>query len=537
MFPKTLESSEENRKGKNAETFALICDGVIKKNDLVNIRFVSISTAFLTIDTVECADESEMIAFPSAPFHFPCNYGRYTTVSSLRLKKITSNADCIMDIQCEVSKRGSTLRIRNCSFEECNSCKLKMDRHCGALYVDMGLDCDPLFSHGTSFSSCKCDHGYSGGLHLSINNPSNGTHLMYTGVDRLIFEGCAAGTGLRQKNTGFYLSIIAHDYIRDEYIHFLKVIFPGFKRPDNEWMIIFNGYDITTEYIDPPTSYLQLSTTTTYLKVGGRGDGGCFDSPKGSFFGALNWLSGGGAIKIIKDAQPLTAIAFSLNEGRIITIEGIGNSNENNEEAEINCDVHPGSNLFTCYSSVVFQYLGFMYPKTLDSVEENGMRTNAEPSALIYAGGSGALNINNCRFIRPAIGEDEAIEIHLVKMDRGHLSMNFVELLNAENSSLKISRFEALITIVSANKMDFEENEEEHFSCRFDGSNATLRNCTSEIESTIFANSSIGALSVVGGYTQLTNDTIVGNTIKSADYSSVQRNVMCENGELTNDLI
>eukprot|EP00770_Monocercomonoides_exilis_P010881 MONOS_10828.1-p1 / transcript=MONOS_10828.1 / gene=MONOS_10828 / organism=Monocercomonoides_exilis_PA203 / gene_product=unspecified product / transcript_product=unspecified product / location=Mono_scaffold00508:35429-45609(-) / protein_length=3215 / sequence_SO=supercontig / SO=protein_coding / is_pseudo=false len=81
------------------------------------------------------------------------------------------------------------------------------------------------------------------------------------------------------------------------------------------------------------------------------------------------------------------------------------------------------------------------------------------------------------------------------------------------------------------NEADFEED----FSCKFEGSLITLRNCLSTISSVTFANSSIGALSIIEGETHFENCAFINNTINNADYNSVHRNILCEKGALIID--
>ncbi|KAH7819288.1 uncharacterized protein MONOS_2853 [Monocercomonoides exilis] len=114
-------------------------------------------------------------------------------------------------------------------------------------------------------------------------------------------------------------------------------------------------------------------------------------------------------------------------------------------------------------------------------------------------------------------------------------------LLNIENSNISLS---SIIMIGSSNlaagtkateNENYEENgkeEEEHLSCQFERAVFSFKNCTTNISYVIFTNSSFGALKVVEGKTVLDDVSFVGNAADSANYISVQRNVLCERGEL-----
>ncbi|KAH7816866.1 uncharacterized protein MONOS_14007 [Monocercomonoides exilis] len=78
------------------------------------------------------------------------------------------------------------------------------------------------------------------------------------------------------------------------------------------------------------------------------------------------------------------------------------------------------------------------------------------------------------------------------------------------------------------------ENQNERQICfQFEGSLLYLRNCSSSIESTTFANSSAGALSVRDGEINLKNVTFLNNTANFSQFNSVRRNILCENSSLS----
>ncbi|KAH7823037.1 uncharacterized protein MONOS_1351 [Monocercomonoides exilis] len=107
--------------------------------------------------------------------------------------------------------------------------------------------------------------------------------------------------------------------------------------------------------------------------------------------------------------------------------------------------------------------------------------------------------------------------------------------LNASNSSIRISN----CSISELSNLQGESNDieldEQHLSCRFDGSLVAIQGCDTIIDSTTFANASIGAVSVIGGNSVLADVTFINNTVNLAGYNNVRRNIMCENGSQTID--
>ncbi|KAH7821570.1 uncharacterized protein MONOS_7828 [Monocercomonoides exilis] len=131
-------------------------------------------------------------------------------------------------------------------------------------------------------------------------------------------------------------------------------------------------------------------------------------------------------IKIVHDTDPLTAEAVIFNKEHGITIEGWKSDGSGNTEVSIDCDVHPGCDLFVCKETVQFCYLEFHFHERLNFENENPCRYS-----LIYGEGASLL-IRNCRFIRSETGESDVF-IYLVQASGGSLTMESVECADEAN--------------------------------------------------------------------------------------------------------
>ncbi|KAH7824778.1 uncharacterized protein MONOS_2960 [Monocercomonoides exilis] len=107
-------------------------------------------------------------------------------------------------------------------------------------------------------------------------------------------------------------------------------------------------------------------------------------------------------------------------------------------------------------------------------------------------------------------------------------------IVNVSNSTVKMSNCTMSgIGNLRSIVCNGENQNELQICCQFEGSLLYLSNCSSSIESTTFANSSAGALSVRDGKINLKNITFLNNTANSSLYNSVRRNILCENSSLS----
>ncbi|KAH7819934.1 uncharacterized protein MONOS_11875 [Monocercomonoides exilis] len=173
------------------------------------------------------------------------------------------------------------------------------------------------------------------------------------------------------------------------------------------------------------------SITTVFVKQSGKDEnsGLAIDQEKPSLNGAYKKLGNDIAcnMKIVYDDSPLTAEAITFGKNKGITIEGVNSNGNGNTEVAIDCNVHPGNNLFKCEGTVEFKYLAFHFPTTLRNESQKDGSFN-----LIYSF-MASLSISNCRFIRPE-SEGCHTDIYLVFVSRGSLTLDSVECADEENT-------------------------------------------------------------------------------------------------------
>ncbi|KAH7820327.1 uncharacterized protein MONOS_2235 [Monocercomonoides exilis] len=132
-------------------------------------------------------------------------------------------------------------------------------------------------------------------------------------------------------------------------------------------------------------------------------------------------------IRIIKDTTALDAEVITLNKKHGITLEGMSSNGKENSIVTINCNIHPGSNIFICRDNVELNYLAFYFPSTLFKENE----PIDEVFSLIY-GQCSSMVIRNCKFLRPSSCESQ-LEFFLVYMLGDSLKMDSVECIDEKN--------------------------------------------------------------------------------------------------------
>ncbi|KAH7819418.1 uncharacterized protein MONOS_8619 [Monocercomonoides exilis] len=172
--------------------------------------------------------------------------------------------------------------------------------------------------------------------------------------------------------------------------------------------------------------------STVYVKQSGKDEnsGLAIDQEKPSLNDAYKKLGDDIAciMKIVNDDSPLTAEAITFGKNKGITIEGVNSDGNGNTEVAIDCDVHPGSDLFYSDVNVEFKYLAFHIPTTLD---KEGVQKYQYYSLINVQNAS--LTIRSCRFIRPE-SEGCHADFYLVYISLGSLTMDSVECSDEANS-------------------------------------------------------------------------------------------------------
>ncbi|KAH7816544.1 uncharacterized protein MONOS_4908 [Monocercomonoides exilis] len=318
----------------------------------------------------------------------------------------------------------------------------------GTLYVNC-YNSEITFTVGdggvTSFTSCSCSDGKSGGICLYGPNITSESQLKWpSDGTNLVFQDCKCGEGQSKRNIVLYF-VLNNDYLFKDIADTMKASFAAnyTNRDNNEFIIC----GIDNAEIDIVSEYYSI-VTTCYVKSGAEnGDGLNFDSPTGSvkkgyclFADDVSFI--GYYINIIdaKDKLKAEQIAFDKNEG--VTVEGINSQGTGNTMVSIDCNVHSDQYLFSCLRKVEFVFLAFYFPIALS----DGYHYD---SALIY--GCDSLTIKNCQFIRPSTNR-ENVDYHLVLSEDGDFYMDNVECVD---DSRNVSFDDKVFNIRYSNTVSF----------------------------------------------------------------------------------
>ncbi|KAH7818641.1 uncharacterized protein MONOS_2340 [Monocercomonoides exilis] len=250
----------------------------------------------------------------------------------------------------------------------------------------------------SSFTSCSCTNGNSGGIYLAMPNIQSAPQLKWPKDGKnLVFQNCSVTFSDSKKNTG--LCICVNDYtLYKDIAESMKTSFAAnYTRLDNRWNVlgydreIDQFFDFTTLFFDAPPQ-IPENMERAFVKNGGEGNGINVEFAINSIYDAYYYLEKSGKcfIDIVKtlDAIKAEEIKFSTYYG--VSIEGVNDNGKGNTEVAINCDVSVSSILFSCQETVEFQYLAFQFSSTEKNWE-----------SLISAGsGSISLKISTCRFVR-----------------------------------------------------------------------------------------------------------------------------------------
>ncbi|KAH7829336.1 uncharacterized protein MONOS_6739 [Monocercomonoides exilis] len=403
-----------------------------------DIYLVNAYGGSLTLDSVECADESKTLTSENELFF--ANTCETVILSNLTLKKIETDENYVIQIpcynKCDITLNGS-------SFKECKA------NYFGTLVVFFfNSECTLSVGDGdvTTFSSCSSNnYKGSGGIYLQIpaiestsqlNWPEDGTNL--------IFDRCTAGEGLSKRNIGIYLEM-ANDSLFEEIADAMKKSFAAnYTRRDNKWNVVgiennnYEEFDFISKYLDPLLPPSQ-NVSKIYVESIGNGNGESLEKPIDSLKEA-NELLGMitrediFGISILKSDDPIQAEEITFSKSRGIIIEGVNSDGNGNVEVAIDCDAIASRALFTCEKEVEFKYLAFNFP------------TSENKWNFLILGNmmSTSLTINNCRFVRVAAQLPEKMTINadgddvvvgnLVNVCGGKVAMNTVTCTDNSNT-------------------------------------------------------------------------------------------------------
>ncbi|KAH7816488.1 uncharacterized protein MONOS_15635 [Monocercomonoides exilis] len=265
----------------------------------------------------------------------------------------------------------SNVALNNCTFTECQTemfgtLEVYNNNSESALTVgDVGV---------TSFTSCSCTGGQSGGIYLEMPNIQSASQLKWpTNGRNLVFQDCFCGEGESKRNIGLFIRMKNDSLFKDIADSMMNSFAADYTRKDNSWYVLDN-------------------ITRAFVKKGGKGNGIDVNSAINSIYDAYDFLEKNGKcfIDIIKTTDLVKAEAISFDIASGITFEGVNDNGEGNTEVSIDCDVSVSSILFSCQNVVEFKYLAFQFSST----EKNW-------DSLISAGsGSTSLKISTSRFVR-----------------------------------------------------------------------------------------------------------------------------------------
>ncbi|KAH7820943.1 uncharacterized protein MONOS_9155 [Monocercomonoides exilis] len=359
--------------------------------EFVNLILVYTDGGNFYMDSVECVDDSNIVSFSRNVFY--SHDSETVSLKNMSLNKISGGGAIVYIFGYYLYKLH--VIMNNCSFTECQAGDY------GILSI-YGESSESTFTVGdggvSSFTSCSCTNGNSGGIYLDIPNIQFASQLKWPKDGKnLVFQNCSAAYNGEKRNTGLLLEM-NDNFLFKDIADSMKLSFAAdYKRLDNRWNVLgYNReidqfFDFTALFFDAPPQ-IPENMERAFVKNGGNGNGINVEFAINSIYDAYYYLEKSGKcfIDIVKTADPVKAegIIFSANYG--ITIEGVNDNGKGNTEVAINCDVSVSSILFSCQKTVEFKYLAFQFSST----EKNW-------DLLICAGyDSISLKISTCRFVR-----------------------------------------------------------------------------------------------------------------------------------------
>ncbi|KAH7822455.1 uncharacterized protein MONOS_15896 [Monocercomonoides exilis] len=511
--------------------------------ETANIHLVKVDAGEFNMEAVFFSDDSNTAKFSTTPFLFD-NATNVTFIAST-FKNIESSASAVVKVVGKTSEK-IEVNVHGCTFINCKS-TVETNATSGALYVESdGTDSkfdiseNSRFSGAkTTFSSCECANGKSGGIYLKMPKIDSAEKLTWPAEENLTVNGCKAGS---DKQTFLYLEVSDDKF--KEIANSMKEKFAKYYvEGTNDRFVAAKGtsgedIDFTAIYFDPHEAYVKSG-----------GDDSTADGTKEKPFGKiekayelLDKSKGPGefSIKILKkgeeSGQEVTADAVTLSKETGITIEGVEEAEETADEAdtkvEIDCSNISESDLFTCKNIVTFKNLVFDFKSTSELVA-NEQKDSSSTYALIHADTeSTSLTIDNCDFKRPTAAahsggmlsnEEEEVKSHLVKVSAGTLTMNKIECTSENEVKFSEAPFlvdgtTTAVTAVSLTSLNLKKITSKGSAVmKITSTNkveVTLDNCTfTECKSEDISTETCGALYVKSEHAESTFS--IGNTGKT----------------------
>ncbi|KAH7826228.1 uncharacterized protein MONOS_8312 [Monocercomonoides exilis] len=513
---------------------------------VVGIHLVKVEAGEFNMEAVSCKDETNIAKFSTTPFLIE-DATKVTLIAST-FKNIESSKSAVAKI---VGKSDAKIEVNvhGCTFINCKSTE-ETNATSGALYVESNQsestfnisESKRFLNAATTFTSCECAKGKSGGIYLKMTAISSAEKLIWPEEEKLKISGCKAES---EKQTFLYLEV-PDDKLQAIAKAMKQQFAKNYVEGTNDWFVAAKGknsedIDFTAIYFDPHEAYVQS----------GANDDNKADGTKGKPFSTIKKAYellekskglGEFSIKILKEKEnsnqavlKAEAVTFSKETG--ITIEGVVEAEETGNEAdtkvEIDCGNVSEKDLFTCQKTVTFKNLIFDFPAKQEDDDDETDSNVTGPFALISAGSeSTSLTIESCEFKRPTQAShsdgmlsntgDGTVEIHLVKVSAGTLTMNKVECTSDNEVKFSTTPFlvDGTITTVSLTSLNLKKitskdsavvkivgKEEAAISVKLDS--CTFTECKSENETT----ATTGTLFVKSEHAESTFS--IGNTGKT----------------------
>ncbi|KAH7821096.1 uncharacterized protein MONOS_12005 [Monocercomonoides exilis] len=467
------------------------------ETETANIHLVKVDEGEFNMEAVSFSDDNNTAKFSTTPFLF--DKATKVTLIASTLNNIESSASAVVKIVGKTSEN-IEVNVHGCTFTNCKSTEEASNATSGALYVESDQS-DSKFNIGeskrflnaaTTFTSCECANGKSGGIYLKMPKITNANQLTWSEEEKLTVSGCKAGS---DKQTFLFLEVDSGKFkeIAEE---MKKKFAKNYVEGTNDWFVAAKGadesededIDFTSVYFDPHEAYVQSGANDEKKADGTKGKP--FSTIKKAYE-LLEKSKGPGefSIKILKEnensnqaALKAEAVTFSKETG--ITIEGVVEAEETGNEAdtkvEIDCGEAAKADLFTCTKTVTFMNLIFDFPAKQEDDDDGSDSNGTGPFALIHAVASAenelnaepesvSLTIESCEFKRPTPAAnsdgmlsntgDETVEIHLVKVSAGTLTMNKVECTSDNEVKFSTTPFlvDGTITTVSLTSLNLKK--------------------------------------------------------------------------------
>ncbi|KAH7822351.1 uncharacterized protein MONOS_16748 [Monocercomonoides exilis] len=428
------------------------------ETETANIHLVKVEAGEFNMEAVSFSDDNNTAKFSTTPFLF--DKATKVTFLASTLNNIESSASAVVKIVGNNSEK-IEVNVHGCTFSNCKSTEEAGSATSGALYVESDQS-DSKFNISessrfsgtkTTFSSCECANGKSGGIYLKMTKIDSAEKLTWSEEEKLTVSGCKAGS---DKQTFLYLEVNSGKF-KEIATEMKKKFAKNYMKGTNDWFVAAKGtdegedIDFTAIYFDPHEAYVKNEGSDDAAD-------GTKEKPFKTIKKAYELLDkskgpGEFSIKIMKKGEEsgqevlkAEAVTFAKETG--ITIEGVVEAGDTGNEAEtkveIDCSNISEKDLFTCQKTVTFKNLIFDF-KSASGQVKNQFEGNEGPYALIHAtDGSVSLTIDTCDFklttqtntLGMLSNEEEEVKCYLVKVSAGILMITGVKCVNDGETAL-----------------------------------------------------------------------------------------------------